>query len=200
MGVRLQDILTSGIAERERAFCLDASYYKGGNIKAYFVKHRRTQAFETKPNGKPGFMVVDGFVDIEGKKYKANLPDGTYYPRNLSEIEAARLQTMPDDYCKAVSRTQAIKCLGNGWTANVIIHIMSEMLANVDRNEPIVVLSMYDGIATGRYCLEQLGFKNITYYAYEIDENAVKVAKDNYPDIKEMGDAFQLRNDDWKLE
>lgn len=61
------------------------------------------------------------------------------------------------------------------------------------------MLSMYDGIATGRYCLESMGFLNIKYFAYEIDENAKTVALDNWPDIIELGDAFQVRNEDWKL-
>lgn len=197
--IKLQDIIVSGIAEREKAYCLDASYYKGGNIKAYFEKHRRTQIFETEPNGKKKFEVIGGTVDIDGKKYKTTLKDGTYFPRNMTEIEAARLQTMPDNYCKAVSRPQAIKCFGNGWTAKVIIHILSKMLKGIDREEEIVVLSMYDGIATGRYCLEQMGFLNIKYFAYEIDVNAKTVALDNWPDIIELGDAFQVRKEDWKL-
>ena len=31
-------------------------------------------------------------------------------------------------------------------------------------NEEIVVLSMYDGIGTGRYCFDKMGYKNIKYY------------------------------------
>lgn len=198
-GILLKDIITSGIAEKEKAYCLDASYFKGGNIKSYFAKHRRTQIFEITPNGKEAFVVKGGALMIEGKKYKTSLQDGVYYPRNMSEIEAARLQTMPDNYCKVLNKSAAIKCLGNGWTAEVIIHLLKEGLKDVPRDEELVVLSMYDGIATGRYCLEKLGFTNIKYFAYEIDQQPIKAALDNYPDIIEMGDAFQIRNDDWKL-
>ena len=42
-----------------------------------------------------------------------------------------------------------------------------------------------------------MGFTNITYKAYEIDKYAMTVANDNYPDIIQCGDAFQVRNDDW---
>ena len=59
-------------------------------------------------------------------------------------------------------------------------------------------LSLYDGIATGRYCLEKMGFTNIKYYAYEIDKHAIKCALDNYPDIIQCGDAFRIRENDWK--
>ena len=98
-----------------------------------------------------------------------------------------------------MSNTQRYKGLGNGWTAEVIIHILNGALKDVPRDEEIVVLSMYDGIGTGRYCLEKMGFTNVTYYAYEIDEPAMKVALSNYPDIIEMGDAFALRDDSWEL-
>ena len=70
-------------------------------------------------------------------------------------------------------------------------------MKNVPRDYPIEVLSLYDGIATGRYCLEKMGFTNITYKAYEIDKYAINVATYNYPDIEEHGDVFQVRNDDW---
>ena len=56
---------------------------------------------------------------------------------------------------------------------------------------------MYDGIGTGMYCLKKLGYTNITYKAYEIEPYAMKVALDNYPEIFEYGDAFDLRKDDW---
>lgn len=61
------------------------------------------------------------------------------------------------------------------------------------------VLSMYDGIGTGRYCLDKMGFTNVTYYAYEIDKPAMTVALSNYPNIIQLGDAFDLRRDDWEL-
>ena len=124
--------------------------------------------------------------------FKVNLPDGLYIIRKLTVTEAARLQTMPDDYMKAVSPQQGYKGLGNGWTAEVIIHQLKYGLKNVPKNYPIEVLSMYDGIGTGRYCLDKMGYTNITYKAYEIDKYAITVANDNYPDIIQCGDAFEL--------
>ena len=92
-------------------------------------------------------------------------------------IEAERLQTLPDNYTAGISNTQRYKCLGNGWTAEVIKHILS--YAHVPADEEIIVLSMYDGIATGRYCFDSLGYKNVKYYAYEIDKYAIQVAIKN---------------------
>ena len=114
-------------------------------------------------------------------------------------MECERLQTLPDGYTSAVSATQRYRGLGNGWTAEVIIHILTGALKDVPRDEEIVVLSMYDGIGTGRYCLDKMGFTNVTYYAYEIDKPAMTVALSNYPDIIQLGDAFDLRRDDWEL-
>jgi len=71
---------------------------------------------------------------------------------------------------------------------------------NIPKDEEIVVLSMYDVIATGRYCLEKLGYKNIKYYAYEIDPYAIKVAMKNYPGIIQCGDAFDVRREDWNIQ
>jgi DNA-cytosine methyltransferase len=45
--------------------------------------------------------------------------------RRLTPIECERLQTVPDNYTNVVSDTQRYKCLGNGWTIDVIAHIFS---------------------------------------------------------------------------
>lgn len=147
----------------------------------------------------PVYEVTDGEIEINGKKYPIKLPDGHYIIRKLTPVECERLQTLPDNYTAAVSNTQRYRGLGNGWTAEVIIHILTGALKDVPRDEEIVVLSMYDGIGTGRYCLEKMGFTNVTYYAYEIDGPAMKVALSNYPNIIQCGDAFDLRRDDWEL-
>ena len=45
--------------------------------------------------------------------------------RRLTPTECARLQTIPDWYKWGVSETQQYKMLGNGWTVEVIKHILS---------------------------------------------------------------------------
>ena len=144
------------------------------------------------------YRVENGQITIKSKTYPIKLADGYYIIRKLTVTECCRLQTLPDDYCKAVSATQAYKGLGNGWTAEVIIHLLNHALKDVPRNEEIVVLSLYDGIGTGRYCLDKMGFTNVKYYAYEIDKYAMAIANDNYPDIIQCGDAFAVREDSWK--
>ena len=148
---------------------------------------------------KPIYNVVDGKIDINGTLYPIKLKDGYYIIRKLTPVECERLQTLPDGYTKVVSNTQRYRGLGNGWTAEVIIHILQGALKDVPKDEKIVVLSMYDGIGTGRYCLDKMGFTNVEYHAYEIDKCAMKVAMSNYPDIIQHGDAFDLRKPDWSL-
>ena len=56
--------------------------------------------------------------------YKIDLPDGDYVIRKLTPVEAERLQTLPDNYTAGISNTQRYKCIGNGWTVDVIVHIL----------------------------------------------------------------------------
>ena len=44
--------------------------------------------------------------------------------RKLTPVECERLQTVPDNYTNHVSNSQRYKMLGNGWTVDVIAHIM----------------------------------------------------------------------------
>ena len=141
----------------------------------------------------PLFCVRGGELVISGIKYPAKFPDGTYIIRKLNVTECERLQTLPVGYCRSVSAAQGYKAIGDGWTADIVIHILGGALKDIPKDEPIVVLSMYDGIATGRYCLEKMGFTNITYFSYEIDDYKKDIAMSNYPNILQCGDAFQLR-------
>ena len=51
------------------------------------------------------------------------LVDGMQW-RKLTPLECERLQTVPDNYTNHVSNSQRYKMLGNGWTVDVITHIM----------------------------------------------------------------------------
>ena len=45
-GLKLKDILEiDGYVDRDKSHCLDANYFKGGNLKSYFEKHRRQLVF-----------------------------------------------------------------------------------------------------------------------------------------------------------
>ena len=47
--------------------------------------------------------------------------------RMLMPNECERLQNLPDNYTEGVSKAQRYKMLGNGWTVDVITHILSNI-------------------------------------------------------------------------
>lgn len=195
MGIVLQDILEKDVPERyfynyplER---IDMSK----QVCAYMVcknleMHKRVF--------NPAFKVHTLTAVGGGGQHKKVLNNGR--ARKLTPVEYERCLTLPDNYTAGVADGHRYKAIGNGWTAEIVIHILNYALRDVPRDEEIVVLSLYDGIATGRYCLDKMGFTNVRYYAYEIDKYAMQVALSNYPDIIHCGDAFDLRNPEWTIE
>ena len=74
------------------------------------------------------YSVANGQIEIKGKSYPIKLNDGYYIIRKLTVRECMRLQTVPEWYdFSAISQTQSYKCLGNGWTVEVIKHLLSYM-------------------------------------------------------------------------
>jgi len=53
------------------------------------------------------------------------------------------------------------------------------------------VLSLFDGISCGMVALERAGIPVERYVAYEIEPNAIKISKKNYPMIEHCGDVFK---------
>ena len=195
-GVLLKHILEDGYVDRDKSHCIDANYFKGGNLKSYFEKHRRQLVFskdglchvgdadlnghgylkrvyhrEGKAptltsmgggNREPkvyigdevkGGRIVNRRLDKDGKRrdYDTSIKaeprlelrydnkagclttvqkDSVVgYPNNMSwrkltPLECERLQTLPDGYTEGVSNTQRYKICGNGFTVDVIAHIL----------------------------------------------------------------------------
>lgn len=146
----------------------------------------------------PVYEVRGGRITIKGKTYPIKLADGFYIIRKLTARECMRLQTVPEEYVFPVSNSQAYKMLGNGWTVDVIAHIMSHFEGLT--TEPVEVLSMYDGMSCGHIALDKLGAEITAYYATEIDKYAIQTTQHNFPETIQLGDAFQVRNDDWRVE
>ena len=249
-GLILKDILEDGVVDRNKSYCIDANYAKGGNLKQYFEKSRRQLVFErpceikefntnstchhvatatdikgnesikrvyadsgksptiTTMGGRhrepkvlcgrivgrkinpetgkrddynPDIKAVQrleprldekcgtlttvqkdnvliikeatkkGYTEIQdgdcfdatfptsktrrgrNMKDKSNCLTAANYEymryehptyRKLTPLECERLQTVPDDYTACVSNSQRYKMLGNGWTVDVIKHIL----------------------------------------------------------------------------
>lgn len=60
---------------------------------------------------------------------KDNLVMSGYKICRLTPIECERLQTVPDNYTASASDTQRYRMLGNGWTVEVIKHILKNLKA-----------------------------------------------------------------------
>ena len=189
-GIVLKDILEDGLTDRTKSHCLDANYFKGGNLKSYFEKHRRQLVFSNDqmchvgdadlkghgyvkrvyaPEGKSpslcassggnlepkvlvkGARMVGRRLDASGTRKdhdksivikqmievrdddktnclttvtKDSILLENMSWRKLTCLEAERLQTVPDNYTEGVSNTQRYKMLGNGFTVDVIAHIL----------------------------------------------------------------------------
>ena len=208
----LKDILEDGYTDRDKSHCLDANYFKGGNLKSYFEKRRRQLVFDLDENQNKSGMILAGEADLKGHGYNrrvystdgksptlaaasgGNLEPKVLYPasivgrrlnedgvrkdndrdvpitqclevhendksrclstvekdvllsplpkgrypdayneemrlmwRKLTPIECERLQTVPDNYTAHVSNTQRYRMLGNGWTVDVICHLLEGM-------------------------------------------------------------------------
>lgn len=102
-----------------KAKCVRATCYKDGirNMVGNDVD-RRTCVAEPVPKEQSVsgtiYEVKDGLITIKGAQYKIRLPDGFYIIRKLTVTECCRLQTLPDDYCRAVSDSRAYAGLGGG--------------------------------------------------------------------------------------
>jgi DNA (cytosine-5)-methyltransferase 3A len=76
------------------------------------------------------YEIKDNFITINGKQYPIKLVDGYYIIRKLTVSECMRLQTVPEWYEFPVSNSQAYKMLGNGWTVEVIAHLIEATQTN----------------------------------------------------------------------
>lgn len=162
--IMLKDILEDGVVDRDKGHCIDANYFKGGNLKSYFEKNRRQLVFnsasivgrrltdEGKRNDKLATKPIQCLEVQETGKSRclstvskdavvSPLPGGRYPGskdyRKLTPLECERLQTVPDGYTAHVSNTQRYKMLGNGWTVDVIAHIFKALEEAQDENSSL---------------------------------------------------------------
>ena len=74
--IYLKDILEEGFTDREKSYCIDANYFKGGNLKSYFEKNRRQLVFDFAES-ETG-LILAGEADLKGHDYVRRVydPDG----------------------------------------------------------------------------------------------------------------------------
>ena len=112
-GILLRDII---ITEDNNNYHLSKKHHTAF-LKSYNWKH----------------SPLDGKAKPILASYYAQPPHCPYIPcqesesgfRMLSPIEAERCQTLPDKYTEGLSKTRRYMAIGNGWTVDVIAHILS---------------------------------------------------------------------------
>jgi len=141
----LSDILEDGAADQLKSYCIDASYYKGTDLKQYLSKKRRQVAFKStkrihqirnsigyriySTQGKAACLAASGGGLAGGG---GSLIYDKNWVRKLTPLECERLQTLPDNYTAGISNSQRYKCIGNGWTVEVVRHILETWKKNIN--------------------------------------------------------------------
>jgi len=82
----------------------------------------RAKELQARDDGKVGTVTPSLNNDHKISLTKSDTQE--VYWRVLTPLECERLQTVPDNYTEGVSNTQRYKMLGNGWTVDVICHIL----------------------------------------------------------------------------
>jgi DNA (cytosine-5)-methyltransferase 3A len=104
---KFSDILTSGYTTKEKAYCLLESESRPNT-----TNWKRFRRWRKK-----------GFVNIVFETPDLNL----FKNRFLNQTELERLQTVPEGYTKSLTRNDAACLLGDGWTVDVIVHILKNI-------------------------------------------------------------------------
>lgn len=89
------------------------------------------QHIESRLDNKTNCLTTVGKDNIASQKKVGRTPLTEVKWRYLTRNEMERLQTVPDNYTSPVSVNQAGKLLGNGWTVDVVVHILSFMRVGV---------------------------------------------------------------------
>lgn len=128
--ILLKDIIESDFVDRDKSYCIDANYHKGGNMDQYFNKSRRQLVF-IKQEGRGKNKGGDHYSKsptLTSNSWEHNhaVSNGIEF-RKLTPLECERLQTFYDGWTDCISNTQRYKSLGNAWTVDVIAHIFKCM-------------------------------------------------------------------------
>ena len=114
-----QTATSGGMGSNTGLYAIPVEYENDIPIKAQSLADGKTYTV---------YEVKDGLITIKGKEYPIKLTDGYYIIRKLTVTECKRLQTVPEWYEFPVSDTQAYKMLGNGWSVDVIAHLIEATL------------------------------------------------------------------------
>ena len=108
-------------SEEEKSACLNASSGGTAGVGNILFGCITPDRIEKKQNGQR-FNDGKKFYTLTAQDKHGVLVEG--YIRKLTPIECEKLQTVPTGYTDCVSNAQRYKMLGNGFTVDVIAHIL----------------------------------------------------------------------------
>ena len=88
---------------------LQRNFSQGNRVYSDTGKTSTLNANNGGIGGKTGLYEIEGVI------------------RKLTRLECERLQTLPEGYTDSISKTQALKAMGNGWTVDIIAHIFKNI-------------------------------------------------------------------------
>jgi len=125
----------------EKAHTFLSTSHKGSQANGMTLVKSVIQLNPSTDSGGAQPYQQDRIYDIDGisPALLAEMSSGTHAIlteriRRLTPIECSRLQTIPFWYRWKCSDTQIYKMLGNGWTVDVIVHILSFMKEKLNIN------------------------------------------------------------------
>ena len=138
--IKLNDILTEGWSDREKARCLLESesrplttplkmfhrYFSTGFTTLIFKSEKHyEECVQHYKNNFQGLSAKEIDSKMKHQDLDTSIYDGVRY---LYQSELEELQTVPKEYTALLDRDKAAGLLGDGWTVDVIAHILSNLL------------------------------------------------------------------------
>lgn len=122
--ILLKDIIESGTVDRDKSLCVTRRYAGFSGSQSYLCRRYFGKSM--------GQAVFEGDIN----KIKMRWETDPYFISNEQNIrqmtikECERLQTLPDNYTNVpgITKQQRYEAIGNGWTVDVIVHILSNLL------------------------------------------------------------------------
>jgi site-specific DNA-cytosine methylase len=108
-------------SDQEKTCTLTANMGTGGNNVPIIMGMALRNRGEWKAPELNGQEKANSLTTVQTDSV---ISDG-YFWRKLTCIECERLQTLPDNFSAGVSNSRRYKAIGNGWTVDVIAHILS---------------------------------------------------------------------------
>lgn len=118
--IKFQDLLDSGYTDRLKARCLLESESRNpgstfSSLRRYMIMGFINVIFKDE-------QTFEKYSKMTEEEMKENFVDGDI--RKLNQNEMERLQTVPNGYTSILKRNEAACLLGDGWTVDVIAHIL----------------------------------------------------------------------------